>query len=259
MTTRMPALFIGHGNPMNTLADNRYTAAWRHLGETLPRPKAILSVSAHWYTRGIGVTAMQKPRTIHDFYGFPPELFAIEYPAPGDAALASRVRDLLAPLGVALDTEWGLDHGTWSVLVHLYPNADIPVVQLSIDATQPPAFHYALGGKLQSLRDEGVLIFGSGNVVHNLGEVKRAAGATPFDWASQFEGKVRDCIQRGDHSPLIDYEKFGRGAELSMPTPEHYLPLLYVLGAQGPQDTASIPIDGIDLGSISMLSVLLSS
>jgi 4,5-DOPA dioxygenase extradiol len=255
----MPAVFIGHGNPMNTLADNRYTAAWRHLGETLPRPKAILAVSAHWYTRGIGVTAMRKPRTIHDFYGFPPELFAVEYPAPGDAALASRVRDLLAPLGVALDTEWGLDHGAWSVLAHLYPHADIPVVQLSIDATQSPAFHYALGGKLQVLRAEGVLIFGSGNIVHNLGEVIMAPAASPFGWAVQFEGEIRDCILRGDHSPLIDYEKFGRSAELSVPTPEHYLPLLYVLGAQGPAEKASIPVDGIDLGSISMLSVLLSS
>jgi 4,5-DOPA dioxygenase extradiol len=259
MTSRMPALFIGHGSPMNTLADNRYTAAWRSLGKSLPRPTAILAVSAHWYTRGTNVTAMLKPRTIHDFYGFPPELFAVEYRAPGDAEIATRTRDVLAPLPVALDYEWGLDHGSWSVLVHMYPRADIPVVQLSIDATQPPAFHYAQGGRLRSLRDEGVLILGSGNVVHNLGEVQWADGAVPFDWATKFETAVRDCVLRGDHTPLIDYVKFGRSAQLSVPTPEHYLPLLYVLGAHGRQDTATVPIDGIDLGSISMLSVLLSS
>ena len=184
-TTRMPALFLGHGSPMNTIEINRNTAVWARIGRDYPRPKAILCISAHWYTGGTAVTAMAQPKTIHDFGGFPQALFDFQYPAPGDAALAARVRNLLAPLPVTLDTsEWGLDHGAWSVLAHVYPKADIPVVQLSIDGAKPPQFHYDLGKKLAPLRDEGILIFGSGNVVHNLGVMRRTTGARDggFDW-----------------------------------------------------------------------------
>jgi len=252
----MPALFVGHGSPMNTLERNRHTQAWMAVGQTLPRPKAILAVSAHWYIRGTAVTAMAKPQTIHDFGGFPPALHAYQYPAPGDPALAARVVDLLAPLTVGLDHEWGLDHGTWSVLAHVYPNADIPVVQLAIDRTQPAAYHYELGRRLAPLRDEGVLIFGSGNIVHNLHAYAWGRHpAQPFDWAVRFETAVRDLVLQRDYQPLVDYTSFGPDAELSVPTPEHYLPLLYVLGASAKDDAVSFPADGMDGGSISMLSV----
>jgi 4,5-DOPA dioxygenase extradiol len=251
---RMPAIFFGHGSPMNTLDDNRYTQAWARLGAKAGKPKAILAVSAHWFTRGTAVTAMETPKTIHDFYGFPQELFDVQYPAPGDPALAARVRQLLAPADVALDQSWGLDHGTWSVLKHAYPNADVPIVQLSIDATQPAAFHHALGAHLASLRDEGVLIAGSGNVVHNLGVMGRNGGA-PYDWAVRFNDYVRDAIVTQHYERLIAYHEAGQDAHLSVPTPEHYLPLLYVLGAQQPGENVTFAVDGLELRSISMLSV----
>lgn len=253
----MPALFIGHGSPMNALEDNRHTRVWRNLGESLPKPKGIVAISAHWYTRGTGVTAMAQPKTIHDFYGFPPALFAQNYAAPGDPALASRVQELLRPVQVTADQQWGLDHGTWSVLVHVYPRADIPVVQLSIDATQPAQYHYELGRKLAVLRDEDVLIFGSGNVVHNLGVIRWTAGADAYPWAKSFNEQLRGALGRADHDFAVQYERAGEAASLSIPTPEHYLPLLYVLGAQSPQEAVSFPTDGIELGSISMLAVLI--
>ncbi|MGV8997820.1 MAG: 4,5-DOPA dioxygenase extradiol [Parvibaculaceae bacterium] len=252
----MPAVFIGHGNPMYAIEPNAYTAGWAQLAASLPRPKAILCISAHWYTQGTGVTAMLAPRTIHDFGRFPQALFDVQYPAPGDPALAARIIDLLQPLGVISDTSWGLDHGTWSVLVHAFPQADIPVLQLSIDGTKPNSFHYELGQRLSALRDEGVLIIGSGNVVHNLSLVKWQGDATPFDWATSFNDAVRDHITRSDHAPLIDYEAMGEPALLSIPTPDHYLPLLYVLGAIRPSDKVTFPVDGIDMGSLSMLCVL---
>ena len=213
-SARMPAIFFGHGTPMNTLARNRYTETWRKLGESVPRPKAILCVSAHWYTHGTGVTAMEQPETIHDFYGFPQALFDVQYPAPGDPALAARVRDLLAPVDVDLDQTWGLDHGTWSVLVHAFPDARVPVVQLSIDGMQPPRFHYELGKQLAPLRDEGVLVIGSGNVVHNLRVLNRLDDAPAFDWAVRFNDRVRDALARRDHDALVDYAdaRRGRGA-----------------------------------------------
>ena len=251
---RMPAIFFGHGSPMNTLESNRYTQAWRRLGETAGKPKAILAISAHWYTRGTAATAMERPKTIHDFYGFPQELFDVQYPAPGDPALAARVRELLAPLEVALDQSWGLDHGTWSVLKHAFPDVDVPVVQLSIDATQPADFHHALGAQLAPLRDEGVLIVGSGNVVHNIGVMGRNGGA-PYDWAVRFNDYVRGAIATRNYDRLIAYEQAGQDARLAVPTPEHYLPLLYVLGAQQPGETANLVIDGLELRSIGMLSV----
>lgn len=257
--TRQAAVFIGHGSPMNALEDNPHTRAWRQLGESMPRPRAILAVSAHWYTRGTGVTAMTQPKTIHDFYGFPPALFEQRYPAPGDPALAQRVQELLRPVAVTADQEWGLDHGTWSVLAHVYPQADIPVVQLSIDATQPPEYHYELGRRLAPLREEGVLIFGSGNVVHNLRQAKWQPGSSAYPWAADFAGELRTALAGGDHQPAIHYQRFGEAAMLSVPTPEHYLPLLYVLGAGSPQDVISFPTDGIEMAAISMLTVLMES
>ena len=253
--SRMPVVFFGHGSPMNTLDRNEYTEAWRRIGDSIAAPKAVLCVSAHWYTEGTAVTAMSRPRTIHDFYGFPQPLFDVQYPAPGEPKLASRVRELLAPLDVGLDESWGLDHGTWSVLKHAYPKADVPVVQLSIDGTQPPQFHYELGRRLAPLRDEGVLVAGSGNVVHNL-RLMRRGGGQGFDWAVRFNERIREALATRDHRTLIDFEKLGEDARLSVPTPEHYLPLLYIAGLQGADESMAFPIDGYDLGSISMLSAV---
>ena|SRR5947209_56674 len=256
MATRLPAVFFGHGNPMNALDDNAYTRGWSALAAAMPRPRAILMISAHWYLPGTHVTAMPQPRTIHDFGGFPRELYEVRYPAPGSPDLAARVQDLLAPVEVTRDERWGLDHGTWSVLVHAYPGADVPVVQLAIDETQPPAFHYALGKRLAPLRDEGVLIAGSGNVVHNLHAYAWGRHpATQFDWAVRFEQQARALLNAGDHEPLVGYEALGSDAMLSVPTPDHYLPLLYVIGAQQPGDAVTYPVEGGDGGSISMLSV----
>jgi 4,5-DOPA dioxygenase extradiol len=252
-TAPMPAVFFGHGSPMNTLARNRYTDAWRALGAALPRPKAILAISAHWYTHGTAVTATAAPRTIHDFGGFPRELFEVQYPAPGEPALAARVRELLAPLPVALDHDWGLDHGTWSVLAHAFPGAGVPVVQLSIDRDRPPRWHYELGVRLAPLRAEGVLILGSGNVVHNLGRMQWDEGARPYDWAQHFNERVRTALTAGDHATLVDYAAL-ETAQLSVPTPEHYLPLLYVIATQQPGERVSLPVDGIEYGSIGMLT-----
>ncbi len=257
MTTPMPVIFFGHGSPMNAITDNVYTRSWAQVGNSIPRPKAILCVSAHWYVPHTATTAMEKPPTIHDFGGFPPELFEFQYPAPGDPKLAERVGELLSSFEVGLDNQWGLDHGTWSVLCHVFPDADIPVVQLSIDRTKPARFHYELAKKLAPLRDEGILIIGNGNIVHNLRFFSlNANSAPPFDWAIRFDASVRESILNGDHEPLINYESFGRDAELSVPTPEHYLPLLYVLGLQRESDKISFPAEGFDGGgSISMLSV----
>ena len=255
MNALMPALFIGHGNPMNTLEDNRYTRIWRNIGQSIPRPKSILSISAHWYINATAVTAMAQPETIHDFGGFPQALFDYQYPAPGHPALAARVQSLLSPLPVVADQGWGLDHGTWSILAHMFPQADIPVVQLSIDATQSDALHYQLGGKLAVLRDEGVLILGSGNLVHNLRAVRWGENSPPYPWATRLEKRFKDCLLLNDYQALIDYASLDPEALLAIPTPEHYLPLLYVLGARRAGDKTSFPLEGIDLGSISMLSV----
>ncbi len=253
---KTPAIFFGHGNPMNALANNAYTQAWSKIGSELPRPKAVVSISAHWYVPYTGVTALSAPRTIHDFGGFPHELFEFQYPAPGEPEIAARVRDLLAPFDVAMDRQWGLDHGTWSVLCHVFPQADIPVVQLSIDETQPPAFHYEAGKLLAPLRDENVLVIGSGNVVHNLHAYAWGRHpAEPFDWAVRFEQRVRELLIADNMAPLVDYESLGRDALLSVPTPDHYLPLLYVAGMRDAADAVSFPAAGMDGGSISMLSV----
>lgn len=256
---RMPAVFVGHGSPANALASNASTAAWRALGASMPHPRAILSVSAHWYTRGRFVTVNATPPTIHDFGGFPKPLYEVRYGAPGDPALAARVVEMLAPDSVRPSSDWGLDHGTWSVLVHMYPKADIPVVQLSIDGTQPAAVHYALGQRLAALRDEGVLILGSGGIVHNLARVDWANASPPPPWAVDFDERVRSRLLAGDDVALIEYGQLGEGARLAVPTPDHYLPLMYVLGCRRPGDVATIPVTGFELGTISMTAVVLGT
>jgi 4,5-DOPA dioxygenase extradiol len=256
MSDILPAIFFGHGNPMNALSTNPYTEGWRRIGEQTPRPRAILSISAHWFVPGTGVTISTDPRTIHDFGGFPRELYQVRYPAPGDPQLARRVQQMLAPVPVTLDDSWGLDHGTWSVLRHVYPAADVPIVQLSIDESQPPSFHFDIGRKLAPLRGEGVLIVGSGNLVHNLHAYAWGRHMPdPYDWAVRFETEAKGLLLSGDSKPLIEYERLGREALLSIPTPDHYLPLLYVIGARQASDLVTFPIEGVDGGSISMLSV----
>jgi 4,5-DOPA dioxygenase extradiol len=254
----LPAIFFGHGNPMNAMMKNVYTEAWHRIGENLPRPKAILSVSAHWFVPETAVTVSVSPRTIHDFGGFPRELYEVRYPALGGPDLAQRVQKLLAPLPVRLDNSWGLDHGTWSVLRHVYPLADIPVVQLSIDETQPAAFHFEVGQKLAPLRAESILIIGSGNLVHNLHTYAWGRHtAEPYDWAVRFETNAKQMMLAGEYHSLIDYEKLGPDALLSIPTPDHYLPLLYVIGTAQEREDISFPVEGVDGGSISMLAVQL--
>jgi len=253
--TKMPAVFFGHGNPMNALDSNSYTEAWKLLGQTIPRPNAVLMISAHWYIPYTAVTAMNNPRTIYDFGGFPRALYEVKYPAAGSISLARRVRDLLAPSFVEMDQTWGLDHGTWSVLCHAYPSATIPVVQLSIDETKPASFHHELAQKLRPLRDEGVLIAGSGNLVHNLHTYAWGQHPVqPYDWALRFENRIRELLESENHDPIIHYEALGRDAVLSVPTPDHYLPLIYVIGVRDPHESIAFPVSGIDGGSVSMLS-----
>lgn len=254
--TRQPAFFFGHGNPMNTLPGNPWAEAWQRIGGSLPAPRAVLAVSAHWYVPFTAVTSMERPRTIHDFGGFPEELYRIRYPAPGDPALARRICSMLAPLSVKEDLEWGLDHGTWSVLRHIFPGADVPVVQLSMDAAMPPDFHLELGRRLAPLREEGILPLGSGNVVHNLHAYSWGSRpVAPFDWAARFEEKARELILGRKTLDLAEYRRLGRDALLSVPTPEHYLPLLYILGMGSPEEEISFPVEGIEGGSVSMLAV----
>lgn len=258
MTELMPAIFLGHGNPLNAISQNAYTAAWAAIGKAIPRPRAVLAVSAHWYLPACAVTVNAAPATIHDFGGFPRELYEVIYPAPGSPDLARRVQHLLAPTAVGLNESWGLDHGTWSVLRHVFPDADIPVVQLSIDERQPPQFHYALGKRLGALREEGVLVVGSGNLVHNLHAYAWGrGGAQPFDWALRFEEQVRQFLLNGQDERIVTYDDLGRDARLAVPTPDHYLPLLYILGLRREQDQVSFPVQGVDGGSVSMLAVKL--
>jgi len=252
----MPAIFFGHGNPMNALSQNAWTDGWAGIGESIPRPKAILCISAHWYVPALAVTAMERPRTIHDFGGFPRELFEYQYPAPGSPELAARVNELLGSDASMDERQWGLDHGTWSVLCHLFPEADVPVVQLSIDETQEARWHYELAKKLAPLREENVLIVGSGNLIHNLHTYAWGRhNVEPFDWALRFEETARALMLRGDHEPLIDYESLGKDARLSAPTPDHYLPLLYILAQRREGDQVEFPVEGFDGGSISMTTV----
>lgn len=252
----MPALFVGHGNPMNAIEDNDFSRAWAEVGKGLPRPNAILCVSAHWYTRGTHLTGMEHPQTIHDFGGFPQELFEVEYPAPGSPALVELTCQTVTKTAVGVDQNWGLDHGTWSVLCRMFPEADVPVVQLSLDGTQRPDFHYALGQELQSLRRKGVLIVGSGNIVHNLRRV--AFEDQGFDWAIEFDQTIKRLIENHDHRPIVNYDTLGQAAALSIPTNEHYLPLLYVLALQGKQEQIKFFADKVTMGAISMRSVLIT-
>lgn len=258
MIRRMPAIFFGHGNPMNALYQNAYTQAWSSIGASVPQPKGVLCISAHWYLPKTAVTAMENPRTIHDFGGFPRELHEVRYPAPGSPGLAARVADLLRPVPVEKDTSWGLDHGTWSVLVHTFPDANIPVVQLSIDETKEADWHYEIARQLAPLRDEGILIIGSGNIVHNLHTYSWGnPDVKAYDWAVRFETMARSALSAGDFEPLVAYEALGRDAMLSAPTPDHYLPLLYVLAQRSNDEPVTFPVEGFDGGSISMLSVRL--
>ena len=249
----MPALFIGHGSPMNAIEDNEFSHLWQEAARQIPKPKAILCISAHWETQGTQVTAMEAPRTIHDFYGFPRPLFEKQYPAPGSPALAARIVELVGESKVLPDHSWGLDHGTWSVLCRMYPEALVPVVQLSLDRTQEAAGHYSLGQQLKQLRSEGVLIVGSGNIVHNLRMM--AWEDTAYDWAVEYDAKVAGWILQHDHDPIIHYEKHGRSAMLSVNSAEHYLPLLYVLGVGGMDEPISFFADKLWGGSLSMRCV----
>jgi 4,5-DOPA dioxygenase extradiol len=259
MSLTMPAIFFGHGNPVNARRRNAFTKQWAALGARLPRPRAILSISAHWYVEESAVTISPAPKTLHDFGGFLKELYQVQYPAPGYPELAASVQSLLAPIPVRSDERWGIDHGTWSVLCHLYPKADVPVVQLSIDARQPPKFHFEMGQRLAALRDEGVLIMGSGNVVHNLPAFAwRDPAAGPYEWAVSFEQRVRERVLAGQPEALINYQRgLGQEAVLAVPCPDHYLPLLYVLGTRAASEPVTFPVTGIDGGSISMLAVQL--
>jgi len=255
----MPMVFFGHGSPMVAIEANPTSRSWKAIADSLPTPKAILSISAHWETRITAVTAMQRPRTIHDFgTSFPKALFDKQYPAPGDPALARRVAELLSPTPVGLDeSQWGLDHGTWSVLVHAYPNADIPVVQLGLDVNATPAQRFDIGRRLAPLRDEGVLIMGTGNVVHNLPRMNwSSADCAPYDWAARFNDEIRASIVENQPQRAVEFARMGQDAQLSAPTPEHFWPILYVLGARGPEDEARIFNDRIEHASLSMMSAV---
>jgi 4,5-DOPA dioxygenase extradiol len=250
---KMPVLFVGHGSPMNAIEDNEFSRAWAEAAKALPTPRAILCVSAHWETNGTQVTAMARPRIIHDFQGFPGALFQKQYPAPGSPDLARLAQTIARPTPIALDLEWGLDHGAWSVLCRMFPKADIPVVQLSLDRGKAPAAHYALGRKLAGLRRKGVLIVGSGNVVHNLREI--IWRDTALDWAVEFDARIAQAIRTREHDSIIHYQGFGQAASLAVPTNEHFLPLLYVLAAQDAREGVQFFAEKVTLGSMSMRSL----
>lgn len=257
-TEKMPVLFMGHGSPMNAIEENEFVRGFREAGKSIPKPQAVLCVSAHWETRGTYVTAMQKPATIHDFGGFPRELYEVQYPAPGSPELATQTKELIKKTEIGLDDKWGLDHGCWSVVKHLYPDADVPVIQLSLDHFQTPQYHYELAKELATLRDKGVLIIGSGNMVHNLRMVawdKLNADSYGYDWALEAREKMNNYILNGDHQQLINYSSQGRPFELAIPTPEHYMPLLYVLALKDVKDKISLFNDKPVGGSLTMTSV----
>jgi len=255
---RMPVIFFGHGSPMNAIEKNEFTEGWKAIGDTLRLPKAILCISAHWETRGTFVTAMDHPRTIHDFGGFPKKLFDVQYPAPGSHILAEETKKIAVQTDIGMDQNWGLDHGAWSVIMHLYPKADIPVVQLSLDYTKPPQYHYDLARQLSVLRQKGILILGSGNIVHNLRMVawdKIGEGGFGYDWALEANEKMKNLIMNGDHRSLIDYAGQGPAFKLAIPTPEHYLPLLYILALQEKSEELEFFNDKPVMGSLSMTSL----
>lgn len=256
--TLMPVLFIGHGSPMNGIEDNEFSRTWTKYGKEIPQPKAVLVVSAHWLTNGTYVTAMENPKTIHDFGGFPKELFDVQYPAKGSLEVAEATQKLITSADVHLDHDWGLDHGTWTVVRHMYPNADIPVLQLSIDYRKPASYHYNLAKELLQLRRKGVLIIGSGNMVHNLRMVawdKLNEDNYGFDWTQEMNSIFKEKISKGDHQALIEYEKLNKAALMAIPTPDHYYPMLYSLALQTPDDTIEFFNDKSVGGSLTMTSV----
>ncbi|OOG78495.1 4,5-DOPA dioxygenase extradiol [Flavobacterium sp. A45] len=261
-TEKMPVLFLGHGSPMNAIEENQFVANFRNLAKTLPKPNAILCISAHWFTNGTKVTAMEMPRTIHDFGGFPQELFDVQYPAEGSPELATLTQELLLPNSVELDHHWGLDHGAWSVIKHLYPDADIPVIQMSIDYTKSGQYHFDLAQKLSALRNKGILIVGSGNIIHNLRLVDFRNINTDnygYDWAVEARAEINDYLLDGNFQPLIDFEKQSKAFQLSIPTPDHYLPLIYTLGLKEKSEELSLFNDKLVGGSLSMTSVKISN
>lgn len=261
-TETMPVLFLGHGSPMNAIEENEFVAGFRKAGSDITKPNAILCISAHWETRGTFVTAMDKPKTIHDFGGFPRALYEIQYPAPGHPGLANETKKLVAKTNVELDDKWGLDHGAWSVIKHMYPNADVPVIQMSLDFRQSPRFHYELAQELAALRKKGVLIVGSGNIVHNLSMVawhKLNKTGFGYDWALEADDRMKKFILDGNHDALINYEKQDRAFQLAIPTPEHYLPLLYFMALKGKKDRVSIFNDKAMGGSLTMTSVKITA
>src|SRR5665213_428698 len=257
----MPVLFIGHGSPMNGIEDNEFSQRWTQMAKEIPTPEAVLVISAHWFSKGTRITAMDFPETIHEFRGFPQALFDVQYPAPGNLVLAMETAKLIHSAHVELDHDWGLDHGAWTVVRHMYPEAKIPVLQLSIDYTKPPQYHYDLARELYELRKKGVLIIGSGNMVHNLRMVSwsKMNENYGYDWALQMNDTFKELILNGDHKPLINYESLGAESRLAIPTPEHYLPLLYSLGLKGSNDSISFFNDKAMAGSLTMTSVLIKN
>jgi len=252
-------VFIGHGTPMNALSGNRFTDAWTEFGRSTPKPSAILAISAHWYIGATAATAMERPPTVHDFYGFPREMYELRYPAPGAPELAAALQELIAPVWLGLDVQhWGLDHGTWTVLRYMFPDADVPVVQLSIDATRPASFHLELGRRLAPLRDKGVLIMGSGNIVHNLRLLDRSRAGEGPAWASSYDARIQRYLQDGDDQALVEYERHP-DSQLAVPTPDHYLPLLYAAGVRRNDERCEVIVDGLDVGCVSMTAVKFSA
>lgn len=260
VTDRMPVIFFGHGSPMNAIEKNEFSETWKDLGRKIEKPTAILCISAHWETAGTYVTAMDQPRTIHDFGGFPKELYAIKYPAPGNPTLAEKIKSGIQSTNIGLDMSWGLDHGCWSVIKHLYPEADVPVLQMSIDYTKGPEYHFALAKELASLRRKGVMIVGSGNIVHNLSMVawdKMDISGYAYDWATEANNKMKSSILSGDYKPLLEYNKQGQAFRLAIPTPEHFIPLLYILALKESDENPFLFNDVAMMGSLTMTSVLI--
>jgi 4,5-DOPA dioxygenase extradiol len=253
----MPLVFVGHGSPMNGIDENDFSRQWSIVGKTLPYPTAIICISAHWYTRGTFITAMERPQTIHDFYGFPQELYSVKYGAPGNPSLAAETSTLITKTHVGLDHEWGLDHGCWSVLRKMYPEANIPILQLSIDGTKSPEWHYELAKELSVLRKKGILIIGSGNIVHNLGILDWKMMEGGFDWAEEADHTIKKLVNSGDHKKLMNYKALGRSAHLAIPSPDHYLPLMYILGLQNRNEHVSFFNEKLVMGSVSMTSVII--
>lgn len=252
---KMPVVFVGHGSPMNAIENNDYTRGWKEIAERIPKPKAIISISAHWYTEGTKIMNEENPKTIYDMYGFPKELYEIIYNSPGSPRFAQISKELITK-ETAYDNSWGIDHGTWSVLVHMYPERDIPVFQISIDATASPEVHYQIGKELRALRNEGVLIFGSGNIVHNLWKVDWNMGNKGFDWAYEFDDFINENILNRNHENILKYKDVGNIAKLAVPTPDHFYPLLYILGASNEEDKVTSYNKSCELGSLTMTSYL---